>query len=435
MVWYLTKRAAAVKRMVGKAVRMESFKSRTVSYGVVLAACVLVVLGDLRNLITPSGYWMLWGVVTFLGFVSAFDKMTIKLARELNVYVVGFLVLFVAFLLSSIVNFDFRTFYQAIKILCIGVVFLCVYMHSLRLAQGDYYSISAVSICVGFFVFCLTKYYLIRWHVVLDDGRQGSQLAYPGVLWKTCAFFAGFVMVGMLFDGKSKVVSVFVLMAAVYVLVMDSSRTGFMVFLLQLAFVFILSLYIRPRVTLWLCFLCLILMTVVLFFYGSSYVFLNVDSSPLVLGRFLSGDPVRVQMLADGLVQLKVCMPFGCGFGSTTTEAHGETMVVHNAFLASGGDLGVLGFVGLFVLVFSPLLVYAVRIGRYILCEHKVKQIFVYSIAAYGGSLGFALLLMLHPFSTELSEWGIWIVMTSALTVVSHQLAVNTQVERLESGV
>ena len=61
--------------------------------------------------------------------------------------------------------------------------------------------------------------------------------------------------------------------------------------------------------------------------------------------------------------------------------------------------------------------------------EHKAKYIFIYAIAALGGSLGFALLLMLHPFSTELSEWGIWILMTSALSVLSRQFIMSEHVQ------
>lgn len=32
---------------------------------------------------------------------------------------------------------------------------------------------------------------------------------------------------------------------------------------------------------------------------------------------------------------------------------------------------------------------------------------------------------MLHPLSTELSEWGIWIVMVSILSVFSKHVDVN----------
>ncbi|MQT71596.1 hypothetical protein GHO43_26870 [Pseudomonas sp. FSL R10-0071] len=54
-----------------------------------------------------------------------------------------------------------------------------------------------------------------------------------------------------------------------------------------------------------------------------------------------------------------------------------------------------------------------------------------YSIAAFGGVLGYAFLMMLHPFSTELSEWGIWALMVSLLSTFSGLMLAtdDTQVE------
>lgn len=406
---------------------MESFKSNAVSYGVILSACLLVVLGDLRSLISPTGYWALWGVVVLVGFLAAPERLNLKVSRELGIYMLGFLLLFFAFGLSALVNLDVQTFYQALKVMCIGLVFVCIYTHSQRLEQSSYFSISAISICVGFCCFFFAKYFLVGLYIELGDGRQGSQFAYPGVLWKTCAFFAGFVIIGMLFDAKNKVVSLLVLMAALYVLVMDSSRTGFIVFLFELILIFLLSVHVRPQVTLLLCFLGLIAVTTGLILYSSGYDFMNMNDSPLVVDRLAAGDPIRSRMLADGLNQFESCMPFGCGFGSTTTQVDGEPMVVHNAFLTSGGDMGALGLIGLLILVFTPLLIFISRLWRYAKYQYKEKQVFIYSVAAFGGSLGFALLLMLHPFSTELSEWGIWMIMTSALSVLSHQFLVGEQ--------
>ena len=414
---------------------MESVKNNAVSYSVVLSACLLVVLGDLRSLISPAGYWALWGGVILIGFLSAPERLGFKVSGELSVYLLGFFILFVAFVMSSIANLDINTFYQSIKVLAIAVVFVCVYTHSQRLQQEDYYTLGAVSIVVGFLFFCVTKFYLTGWYIELGDGRQGSQFAYPGVLWKTCAFFAGFVIVGVLFDSKSKVLSLCVLTAAAYVLVMDSSRTGFIIFMMQILLIFLLSVHLKPKLTFFLLLLCVTAFTFVLLLYSTGYGFLNFDDSPLVVNRLAAGDPVRAQMLADGLMYFEECFPFGCGFGATTTDVDGYAMVVHNAFLSSGGDLGGLGFLGLLILVISPLLIFSLRLWRYAVGENKTRDTFIYAIAAFGGSLGFTLLLMLHPFSTELSEWGIWIIMASALSVLSRQRVISDQVQAEGDGI
>ena len=414
---------------------MESVNNNAVSYSVVLSACLLVVLGDLRNVISPVGYWALWGVVVLIGFMSAPERLSFKVSRELSVYILGFFVLFVAFVMSSIANLDINTFYQGLKMLSVGVVFVCVYTHSQRLQQEDYYSLSAVSIVVGFLFFCVAKFYLTDWHVKLGDGRQGSQFAFPGVLWKTCAFFAGFVIVGMLFDSRSKVLGFLVLMAAAYVLMMDSSRTGFIVFLMEILLILLLSMHLKPKLTFFLLLLCVMVSTFVLMLYSTGYDFLNFNDSPLVVDRLGAGDPVRAQMLADGLMYFDKCLPFGCGFGATTSEVDGFPMVVHNAFLSSGGDLGGLGFLGLSLLVISPLLIFSLRLWRYAAGEDKSRHTFIYATAAFGGALGFTLLLMLHPFSTELSEWGIWIIMASALSVLSRQLVISNQIQAEGDGI
>ena len=109
---------------------MESVKSNAVSYGVILSACLLVVLGDLRSLISPTGYWALWGVVVLVGFLAAPERLNLKVSRELGIYMLGFLLLFFAFGLSALVNLDVQTFYQALKVMCIGLVFVCIYTHS-----------------------------------------------------------------------------------------------------------------------------------------------------------------------------------------------------------------------------------------------------------------------------------------------------------------
>ena len=408
---------------------MGNVKKNAASYGIVLSACLLVVLGDVRSLISPAGYWALWGLIVVVGLISAPERLSFKVSPELAVYILGFFVLFSAFVLSALANAEIQTFYQGLKMMCIGGVFVCVYAHSQFLEQGDYHSIASRSILTGFLVFCMAKYYLTGLYIELGDGRQGSLFAYPGVLWKTCAFFAGFVIVGTLFDGRSKVTSLLVMIAGAYILVMDSSRTGFIVFLLVILLILLLSMHVRPKLTLLLFFISIISFTAVLMLYSTGYDILNFNQNPLVVDRLAAGDPVRARMLADGLRSFETCMPFGCGFGSTTSEVDGSPMVVHNAFISSGGDLGILGFIGLLILIFSPLLIFAIRLCRYAMHEHKAKYIFIYAIAALGGSLGFALLLMLHPFSTELSEWGIWILMTSALSVLSRQFIMSEHVQ------
>ena len=108
---------------------MGNVKKNAASYGIVLSACLLVVLGDVRSLISPAGYWALWGLIVVVGLISAPERLSFKVSPELAVYILGFFVLFSAFVLSALANAEIQTFYQGLKMMCIGVVFVCVYVH------------------------------------------------------------------------------------------------------------------------------------------------------------------------------------------------------------------------------------------------------------------------------------------------------------------
>ncbi|MBK5518802.1 hypothetical protein [Pseudomonas sp. TH10] len=155
---------------------------------IVLSACALVVLGDLRNVITPFGYWALWGLVLASG------ALVVKAGRIYKDIVFlcasfGFAILVLALLIAGLANADAYTAYQAAKFIMIYAVFVVVYANSQFLDIDDFYRISATATGIGLVVFIISKYWLSDYYIVLGDGRQGSLFAYPGVLWKTSAFF------------------------------------------------------------------------------------------------------------------------------------------------------------------------------------------------------------------------------------------------------
>ena len=435
MILYLGGRYDCESWVIMEKVIEQNVKPLFFSYCIVLGASILVVLGDIRSLVSPLGYWCAWIVIAFFGFAFSPSKAIFRIARDQAGYLLFFLLLALAFMLSALANTDVSTFYQGVKVLVIALVFLSVYTHCSKLSVGDYYSLSVVSISVSLMFFSVSKFYFTDLHITLGDGRQGSQFAYPGVLWKTCAFFVLFVIVGVVYDGKSKVVGGGAIAAAFYLLVMDSSRTGFLVFSLGLGLMVILTAYLKPRFFLLALLLAMIASVVLFTLSALGLGFLNIEKNPLVIERLAAGDPVRAQMLVDGVKKFGDCLPFGCGFGTTTSEVQNSPMVVHNAFLSSGGDLGVMGFASLSVLIFLPVLMFLLRCASCFFSRNKSidKAVFAYAVAAFGGSISFALLLMLHPFSTELSEWGIWILMASALSVLSKRMINNNKVECVQS--
>ncbi len=408
-------------------------KSYVAPYYVVLCACLLIVVGDLRYLISPIGYWLAWGTVVAVGCFLTGCMYFRKIEVELFVYLVGFFLVFASFILSGIANESAYTLYQGVKILCVAIMFFCIYMNAQNFTVRRMYLISVICIGVGLFFFLMSKYILRDLHIVFGDGRQGSVFAYPGVLWKTSVFFIGFIIAGMFCGGENKVLSLFALIGAMYLLFMDSSRTGFLMLSMIVVMFVVLYARINPKRIMFFSFVLLIGCVALLIVYISGVITLSQSGEPLVLNRLAAGDPTRAQMLVDGISHAEQCIPLGCGFGTATTLVHGEPMVVHNAYLSALGDIGVIGFVGMFVLMFSPLFIFLWRLRGFRLTNNKSVMTVAYAIAAFGGASGYAFLMMLHPFSTELSEWGIWIIMVSVLSSNMRRMAECSAEEEKEA--
>ncbi len=394
-------------------------KSNKVSVFVVLCACLLIVLGDVRFIISSAGYWAVWCVVIFTGFFFSASQFNRNISTELFVYLTGFLLLVMSFVLSGIANQDSYTIYQGLKIFFIALAFFCIYTNVCDLAVIDVYKISRTAIAVGLFLFLISKYIFRDWYVELGDGRQGSYFAYPGVLWKTPVFFIGFVIAGIVFSVGNKIFSVLILFGGMCLLMADSSRTGFLIISMVALLFSLLCAYLKPKLAIIGSLVLTLVGVGLLLLYSGGFIYFSHAEDPLVLNRLAEGDPTRTKMIGDGVLHAIKCFPLGCGFGTATSFVDGGNMVVHNAYLSSLGDLGVLGFLGMTVLMCSPVFFF---LGKLIVFRNKSPENLAYSIAAFGGVLGYALLMMLHPFSTELSEWGIWILMVSMLSTFTRRM-------------
>lgn len=91
-------------------------------------------------------------------------------------------------------------------------------------------------------------------------------------------------------------------------------------------------------------------------------------------------------------------------------------MSVHNAYLAAFGDFGVLGLIGMlgfFVVSSWPFFkVFKPKYSRAGLCgqSYSIDQK-LYVLAATLGALFFCGGWLLHTFSSEMSEWGFFLIL------------------------
>lgn len=389
---------------------------KTMPFYIVLFACLLVVLGDLRNVITPVGYWGLWVVVFCLGLLSGswkkiqFDWVVIGVSF-------GFIFLILSLLIVGFINSDSYTVYQSSKYLMIYALMLVLFKQSRFLRVEQLYHVAVVVTLAGLFFFLLSKYVLVDYFILLGDGRQGSAFAFPGVLWKTSAFFSPFLIArllsGSLYKGWW---ASLVLLSSVYLLLADSSRTGFLWFAVVVLIFALLMFLVNAAQFFSFVSIAVLLVAVTVFINLDSIYDLLGGHSFLVVNRLLEGDPIRERMIGDGIANAETCFPFGCGFGSSTSSVDGVPMVVHNTYIAIFGDLGVLGELALLMIVLTPIVVFSFR--EWVAGGGRGRGIY-YKAAACLGVLCYCFILLFHPLSSEMSEWGYWAIMLSWLSRMS----------------
>lgn len=377
-----------------------------------LFAVLLVAYGDLRNIITPAGYWMAWGVWSFAAWIFIFyefirrDKDLFE-SFQLNAPIVLFAtLLIVSFLLVAIFNSDMYSAYQGLKMAVIFVIGYAMLIISARCTSDQLALISTLIIIASAIIFLLSKFYFKDFYIVLGDGREGTSAFYAGVMWKIGAFLIPFVLAAHVKSFARGGLALVAIICAGFLIISDGSRTAFIYSAAMIGWLFWVLLE-NSRVKIFLIYCGVLLGIIVLVSTLLIHVgVLKLDL--LVIDRFKEGDPIRVLMIREGIDNAIRCMPFGCGFGSSVAHTDVGTMVVHNAYLEALGDIGLLGAISFtFILFFS------------VLDAIRTRSNFQLIVLA-----GICFLFMLHPFSTEMSEWG-WFFLALAAGYIKSECNPN----------
>lgn len=100
-------------------------------------------------------------------------------------------------------------------------------------------------------------------------------------------------------------------------------------------------------------------------------------------------------------------------------------MVIHNAYLTTLADVGVIGLAGFLLIILGPFVA--------ILSTHSLARkirlsagSYITSAAALGVA-GFGFMMTLHPLSTEMSEWGLYFLMFSWMFSNSASTTANLE--------
>ena len=415
----------------------ETFAAWILAFGLLLAA-----LGSLRDVVTPLGYWALWAAWG-LGALGASQWTGPSDVRQSSppAWVWGsFVTLILGMLLSGWANHSAVTVYQAAKI---GVIGLCCWI-AWRLAAVVEWRLR-VPVLQGVvaavvLVFLASKAAPAGYYLDLGSaGREGSFLAWPGVIWKAGAFFMPLCLAAMVTHPGRWIANGLAVAGCVFLVVVDGSRTGLLVVGLTVLAFGVLLVWRRDwrslsaaRRALILCvpalFGLLVLSTGVGYLsHGSAVGFggapvamsgtakstaealVEAAVDPVASTRLGQGDPQRMRLLRNGIEQSVDCLPLGCGFGSTALDpGYGVAMHVHNAYLAALADFGVLGLAGMLGLIIAA----ALPLWRVLRDPKGYDAGEMYCVvASAGAALAYLGALMLHTFSSEMSEWGYLILM------------------------
>ena len=379
----------------------------------------MIALGDIRNVITPLGYWFFWGAWISYALHSRSSEITDASGTAphqflLKLIIFGCFWLISAFLISSIYNSSMETYYQGIKLIVIFIIGWLIFENSNNIDQEFILINCFYVIWISLSVYLVSKYIFPSYHVVLGDGRQGSILAYPGVLWKVGAFFSIIIFSRYVSLDKLNLKLLLTYLAGLLLVVLDGSRTGFIWISFSTIFLLIMRAFKQGKL---FCFsefnvLALSIICATVYWIKSANES-NQELSTFFLPfeRLVGGDSVREKMITDAWMQADKCLPLGCGFGSAVTWTADQSMVVHNAYLALLVDVGVLGLGGFLMIVFGP---FFILINSFLLDKNILNRKNSYFTAGAGlGVAGFCFTMMIHPLSTEMSEWGLFFLMAA----------------------
>jgi hypothetical protein len=131
-------------------------------------------------------------------------------------------------------------------------------------------------------------------------------------------------------------------------------------------------------------------------------------------GRLQSVDRTRSDMIQDVLIAIRDHPVLGTGMGRTTSLVANGPMVVHIAYLQVWADLGILGFLSFTALTIGSIPVLWIRYRARAAADPERRILFYNGIFLL---VAWALAGFLHPISTEVSEWIMFLLGYSTVVI------------------
>lgn len=376
----------------------------------------LLLQADLKITVSPYVHWMATGLLLPVYLLTG-----LKLKRRVNLLALILLMgvpvgMFVNFVILPGILYDVLLSFKVLLIFA-GFIVLYACADQPRLFIRSYVASLAVNLLLlgmGVAGFTLAA------GLMTADGRWGTFLNYPGSLTKVGIVVIVYSLYGLLRVQGRRWWHAIVGVGALVVIVSDGSRTAALA--VPFAIVFVGGILLNEagllrsrRARKAFVGLSLTVIAAIVAFVASGRVegarvyqsILAVLQGGLSERGLGSADASRFQMLLDGWTAVQRHPFIGSGMGTTTSPTPIGPMTVHNTYLQLWGDAGLLAFVALVSLFLTGMIVAAIVTfqvaGRMRLNERP----FVYSQAFV--LFYFPFNALFHPFSTEWSEWVIFL--------------------------
>lgn len=256
--------------------------------------------------------------------------------------------------------------------------------------------------------------------VMTSDGRWGNVLNYPGSLAKVGILTLGYSLYGLIAIQRDRLKYVCLTLLSAFIIFMDGSRTAFLGSLISLCFIGLIILieYVRKssfaslgrliRIGLMLA-----VLTALFYSFGGGIAERTIDFLKNVFSNDASdglqrSDSTRYVMLQAVFYAIAQHPIFGTGMGSTVAGVVGaEGMTIHLSYLQLWADAGLFPFLSFVAICLFGISIAVTAIYRAMSIENDRERAFIYGMAAV--IVYFIFNGFFHPFSTEWSEWIIFI--------------------------
>lgn len=335
------------------------------------------------------------------------------LKSEIVIYVsVFFIFLFIILYASSI-----RNIIHALKLF---LIFFVVYP-SIRsfFTEKEIILALKINIIINFLLIILGKLGFDSFSQMTGLHRGSTILNYAGSLYKVALLSLPYLIWDIHKYNKRRVINMLILIISMYIILFDGSRTGIIgIAIIVILYIFIELVSVIEKNSIAINSLMkgitavLLIGTVIIkniekivntngFLRGLEFIklVLKFDMAELLK----KGDQIRGDMILEALKNIQDnYLIFGNGFGNTTTKG----VVIHNAYLQVFADLGIVAAICLILIILYPIIIGVWHV--------KADKKLVPSIISL---VIFAFMLLLHPFSVQVSDWAIYLIPLSLLMI------------------